>query len=89
MRQAPVREVIDVSYDDLGIDSGRQGLAVGTAPGGYHPSGKGATQDDWVWTEPLDATQDKEGNWVTPATQAVKNALERGGRRVYPPNRSI
>ncbi|PML40315.1 TIGR03752 family integrating conjugative element protein [Vibrio sp. 10N.261.52.A1] len=75
VRQAPVREVIDVSYDDLGIDSGRQGLAVGTAPGGYHPSGKGATQDDWVWTEPLDATQDKKGNWVTPATQAVKNAL--------------
>ena len=75
VRQAPVREVIDVSYDDLGIDSGRQGLAVGTAPGGYHPSGKGDTQDDWIWTEPLDATQDKEGNWVTPATQAVKNAL--------------
>ncbi|MEZ9362455.1 TIGR03752 family integrating conjugative element protein [Vibrio cyclitrophicus] len=75
VRQAPVREVIDVSYDDLGIDSGRQGLAVGTAPGGYHPSGKGDTQDDWIWTEPLDATQDKEGNWVTPATQVVKNAL--------------
>ncbi|TKF00253.1 TIGR03752 family integrating conjugative element protein [Vibrio kanaloae] len=75
VRQAPVREVIDVSYDDLGIDSGRQGLAVGTAPGGYHPSGKGDTQDDWIWTEPLDATQDKEGKWVTPATQVVKNAL--------------
>ncbi|OEF91096.1 TIGR03752 family integrating conjugative element protein [Vibrio splendidus] len=77
VRQAPVREVIDVSYDDLGIDSGRQGLAVGTAPGGYHPSieTQGAAQDNWVWTEPLDATQDKEGNWVTPATQAVKNAL--------------
>ena len=75
VRQAPVREVIDFSYDDLGIDSGRQGLAVGTAPGGYHPSGKGGTQDNWIWTEPLDATQDKEGNWVTPATQAVKNAL--------------
>nr|AKN39282.1 putative exported protein [Vibrio tasmaniensis] len=72
-----MREVIDISYDDLGIDSGRQGLAVGTAPGDYHPSfeAKGVAQDDWVWTEPLDATQDKEGNWVTPATQAVKNAL--------------
>ncbi|MCG9692873.1 TIGR03752 family integrating conjugative element protein [Vibrio sp. Isolate22] len=77
VRQAPVREVIDVSYDDLGIDSGRQGLAVGTAPGGYHPSfeAQGVAQDNWIWTEPLDATQDKEGNWITPATQAVKNAL--------------
>ena len=77
VRQAPVREGVDVSYDDLGIDSGRQGLAVGTAPGDYHPTfeTQGRAQDDWVWTEPLDATQDEEGNWVTPATQAVKKAL--------------
>lgn len=71
-RQAPVRD--SMSYEEeLGLDSPRQGLPTGTGSGiGYaQPSGDGL-----IWTEPLDATQDKDGNWLTPATQATGHMLD-------------
>ncbi|CAH1526023.1 putative exported protein [Vibrio owensii] len=70
-RQAPVRD--SMSYEEeLGLDSPRQGLPTGTGSGiGYaQPSGDGL-----IWTEPLDATQDKDGNWLTPANKTIKQAL--------------
>ncbi|MDK9773312.1 TIGR03752 family integrating conjugative element protein [Vibrio sp. B181a] len=70
-RQAPVRD--SMSYEEeLGLDSPRQGLPTGTGSGiGYaQPSG-----DSLIWTEPLDATQDKDGNWLTPANKTIKQAL--------------
>ncbi|MCD1416983.1 TIGR03752 family integrating conjugative element protein [Vibrio parahaemolyticus] len=75
-RQAPVRENMGTQYDELGLDSDRQDngrLTTGTSGLGYvdtAPSG-----DNLIWTEPLDATQDEDGNWITPATHAVSTAL--------------
>ncbi|WP_045497609.1 TIGR03752 family integrating conjugative element protein [Vibrio hyugaensis] len=70
-RQAPVRD--SMSYEEeLGLDSPRQGLPTGTGSGiGY----AAPSPDGLIWTEPLDATQDKDGNWLTPATQAAGQAL--------------
>lgn len=72
-RQAPVRDSMHSYEEELGLDSPRQGLPTGTGSGiGYaQPSGDGL-----IWTEPLDATQDKDGNWLTPATQAAEQALD-------------
>ncbi|UMM06947.1 TIGR03752 family integrating conjugative element protein (plasmid) [Vibrio campbellii] len=71
-RQAPVRDSMHSYEEELGLDSPRQGLPTGTGSGiGYaQPSGDGL-----IWTEPLDATQDKDGNWLTPANKAIKQAL--------------
>ncbi|MGI9920639.1 TIGR03752 family integrating conjugative element protein [Vibrio owensii] len=72
-RQAPVRDSMHSYEEELGLDSPRQGLPTGTGSGiGYaQPSGDGL-----IWTEPLDATQDKDGNWLTPATQAAGHMLD-------------
>ncbi|HHY0446379.1 TPA: TIGR03752 family integrating conjugative element protein [Vibrio parahaemolyticus] len=72
-RQAPVRDSMHSYEEELGLDSPRQGLPTGTGSGiGYaQPSGDGL-----IWTEPLDATQDKDGNWLTPATQATGHMLD-------------
>ncbi|EKH9212671.1 TIGR03752 family integrating conjugative element protein [Vibrio parahaemolyticus] len=72
VRQAPVRDSMHSYEEELGLDSPRQGLPTGTGSGiGYaQPSGDGL-----IWTEPLDATQDKDGNWLTPATQAAGHML--------------
>ncbi|HHB1547498.1 TIGR03752 family integrating conjugative element protein [Vibrio parahaemolyticus] len=69
-RQEPVRESMGTDYDELGLDSGRQDgrLTTGTSRLGYADEGAG---DGLIWTEPLDATQDEDGNWLTPATQAL------------------
>ena len=71
-RQAPVRDSMHSYEEELGLDSPRQGLPTGTGSGiGYaQPSGDGL-----IWTEPLDATQDKDGNWLTPANKAIEQAL--------------
>ncbi|CAH1593517.1 TIGR03752 family integrating conjugative element protein (plasmid) [Vibrio campbellii] len=73
VRQAPVRDSMHSYEEELGLDSPRQGLPTGTGSGiGYaQPSGDGL-----IWTEPLDATQDKDGNWLTPATQAAGHMLD-------------
>jgi len=72
-RQAPVRDSMHSYEEELGLDSPRQGLPTGTGSGiGYaQPSGDGL-----IWTEPLDATQDKDGNWLTPATQVAGHMLD-------------
>lgn len=72
-RQAPVRDSMHSYEEELGLDSPRQGLPTGTGSGiGYaQPGGDGL-----IWTEPLDATQDKDGNWLTPATQATGHMLD-------------
>lgn len=71
--QAPVRDSMHSYEEELGLDSPRQGLPTGTGSGiGYaQPSGDGL-----IWTEPLDATQDKDGNWLTPATQVAGHMLD-------------
>ncbi|EHJ9984898.1 TIGR03752 family integrating conjugative element protein [Vibrio parahaemolyticus] len=75
-RQAPVRENMGAQYDELGLDSDRQEdgrLATGTSGLGYVDNT--SSGDNLIWTEPLDATQDEDGNWITPATHAVTTAI--------------
>ncbi|HHY0467038.1 TPA: TIGR03752 family integrating conjugative element protein [Vibrio parahaemolyticus] len=75
-RQAPVRENMGTQYDELGLDSDRQEdgrLATGTSGLGYVDNA--SSNDNLIWTEPLDATQDEDGNWITPATHAVTTAI--------------
>ncbi|MCR9727877.1 TIGR03752 family integrating conjugative element protein [Vibrio parahaemolyticus] len=73
-RQEPVRESMGTDYDELGLDSARQDgrLTTGTSRLGYADEGAG---DSLIWTEPLDATQDEDGNWITPATHALTTAI--------------
>lgn len=73
-RQEPVRESMGTDYDELGLDSARQDgrLTTGTSRLGYADEESG---DSLIWTEPLDATQDEDGNWLTPATQALASTV--------------
>lgn len=86
-RQSVVHDSLDNPYDELGIDSPRQNgdLPVGTGSFPSVSSGIGYASNDLVWTDPLDAHQDEDGNWVTPAVNAIsttftqgKNAVEAG-----------
>ncbi len=72
--QAPIRTG---SYDELGINSPRQDGDWGDNWDNKRTSSPHGG-DTLIWTQPLDARQDKEGNWVTPAM----NALSRVGENV-------
>jgi len=67
--QAPINQG---AYDKLGINSPRQG---GEWEQEEHWNDKHTFStsggDTLIWTQPLDARQDKDGNWMTPAIKAL------------------
>lgn len=76
-RQAPVRENVSPYDDELGLDSPRQGLPTGTGSD-FQFSIHDTESDHLIWTDPLDATQDKEGNWMTPAGALLSQTFSGG-----------
>ncbi len=71
--QTPVREVMKTAnaYDELGIDSTKDDFNAWDDPKSAHQA-SAPDANAFVWHEPLDAKQDEQGQWITPALTAMK-----------------
>ncbi|ANS88140.1 TIGR03752 family integrating conjugative element protein (plasmid) [Vibrio scophthalmi] len=65
-------EVPEFELEQLGIDSGREdGVDEWSQPATT------PTSSELIWTEPMDAKKDKDGQWITPLMQGAAALQER------------